>query len=230
MVFSNMLFKKSLTLSKVLVTAFLIAIPNSLPKFLRGSRIFFLPHSVRSSKIFLILSLAGLRIPFLIAPTRLPFLGLSGSPNTNLWNAEVEVSNPAPAPRTAFPSKPNGPIRIPAIAPTPIAGTDFLKNFLAFSAVSLEISPSLPVSASPNTNFLKLSLFFRYPIPAPIAAPPRTPKGVSNPRRPPAIPKSPMSLPCFLKISTTDLGMTPPLRFPSSSFSPNSMVLRVSLF
>ena len=72
-------------------------------------------------------------------------------------------------------------------------------------------------------------------MPAPIAAPPKGPNGVISPKRPPVIPKLPISGAAFWNISYIFLDMIPPSRpvtLPSSSLIalPNITDLKVSLF
>ena len=137
--------------------------------------------------------------------------------------------NPKPEPNTALPTKPNGPVSIPAKAPIAKFGAIFFNLSLAF----LEMIPELGSVASPNSINLASSFVFIYPVAAPSKAPPTNPNGVTKPNNPPTVACLAISGAYFLNVSWTDLGIAPPLRpvtLPSESLicSPNSHVLAVS--
>ena len=113
-----------------------------------------------------------------IPPLLTPFLSLL--PSIILLKDSVVEIKPKPAPRTAFPIRPNGPRNnVPNVAVV-IWGN----AFLIFSLRSLLINPPF----SPNIIFWKVLLFFKNEIPEPIIRPPRGPNGKTNPASVPAIP------------------------------------------
>ena len=92
------------------------------------------------------------------------------------------------------------PVKAPIANPVPAffnTGTASLNPALAFShPLPIAVPALLPFSSFlPNKKFLKVSLFFKIPIPAPRIAPPRIPPGricIPNTPRPVLNPKAPL--------------------------------------